>query len=382
MAGNTAFLKVLDDLRAAGKAGLRPVPVHVALGLAELAKRQVLSGAVHENLPAMMAGIAAYQSHPFRRSMEPGAEIWRKGEASLRRFPRAAKKKKRGGIVIVPSMINRSVILDLLPEKSFVRWLAGQGFDVYLLDWGQPVKDDGMATMDGVIVERLLPAMEFAAKEAGGKIHALGYCMGGTLLAAGAALSPAILESAVFLASPWDFHAGDRALASLIQAGAPAAETMIAQNGFLPAEWIQSVFAAINAERTVTKFANFTMLEPDSAALRLFVAAEDWLNEGVDLPADVAKTCLHEWYGVNAPGRGTWMVDGVAVDLSEVNVPALVVASARDRLVPAESSLAMAASLPKVETLRPAIGHVGMMTGRECEKVVWEPVKIWLAKVS
>ncbi|HEY8189445.1 MAG TPA: alpha/beta fold hydrolase [Micavibrio sp.] len=378
MAGNTAFLKVLDDLRAAGRAGMRPVPVHVALGLAELAKRQVLSGAVSEGLPAMMAGIAAYQSHPFRRVVPTSAEIWRKGEASLLHFPRATKKKKRGGIFIVPSMINRSVILDLLPEKSFVRWLAAKGFDVFLLDWGKPVKDDGMATMDGVIVERLLPAMEFAAKEAGGKIHAIGYCMGGTLLAAGAALSPAILKSAIFLASPWDFHAGDQTLASLIKTGAPAAEMMIAQNGFLPAEWIQSVFAAINAERTVTKFANFTALEPDSAALRLFVAAEDWLNEGVDLPADVAKICLHEWYGTNAPGGGAWTVDDVPVDLSEVNVPALVVASARDRLVPAESSLAMAKVLHQAETLRPDIGHVGMMTGRECERVVWEKVREWL----
>ncbi len=358
---------------------MRPVPVHVALGLADLAKRQVMAGAVTEGLPAMMAGIAAYQAHPFRRVVPAPAEIWRKGAASLLHFPRAAKKKKRGGIFIVPSMINRSFILDLLSEKSFVRWLAGQGFDVFLLDWGKPVRDDGMTTMDGVIVERLLPAMEVAAKEAGGKIHALGYCMGGTLLAAGAALSPAILNSAVFLASPWDFHAGDQTLASLIKAGAPAAEMMIAQNGFLPAEWIQSVFAAINAERTVTKFANFTALEPDSAALRLFVAAEDWLNEGVDLPADVAKTCLHEWYGGNAPGQGAWTVDGVAVDLSEIAVPALAVASARDRPVPVVSSLAMAAVLPQAETLRPAIGHIGMMTGRECEDVVWVKVAGWLS---
>jgi poly(3-hydroxyalkanoate) synthetase len=381
MTDNTAFLKALEGVRALRKAGVRPVPVHVSLGLAELAKKQVLSGTVEAGLPGMMAGIAAYQAHPFRREVAAAEEIWRLGEASLLHFPRAAKKKKRGGVFIVPSMINRSVILDLLPEKSFVQWMSGQGFDVFMLDWGKPVKDSDMAEMDGVITERLLPAMEFAARESGGAVHAIGYCMGGTLLAAGAALSPKILRSAVFLASPWDFHAGDRALASLIQAGAPAAEAMIAQSGFLPAEWIQSVFAAINAERTVTKFAGFAA-QDDEAATRIFVAVEDWLNEGVDLPAGVARTCLHEWYGGNAPGRGAWEVDGVKVDMAEVGVPALVVASARDRLVPAESSLAMADVLPHAETLQPEIGHIGMMTGRECESAVWKKVAAWLVGIG
>lgn len=372
------FLKALDNVRAAQRAGLRPVPVHVSLGLAELARRQVFAGDIRKDIPAMMEGIRVYQVHPFRREPSAVEVVWESGQATLLHFP-AKGEKRKGGVFIVPSMINRSVILDLLPEKSFTRWLAGQGFDVFLLDWGRPVKDPGMAEMDGVITERLLPAMEFAAKESGGAVHAIGYCMGGTLLAAGAALSPQILHGVVFFASPWDFHAGDRALSSLIQAGAPAAEAMIGQAGFLPAEWIQSVFAAINAERTVTKFAGFAA-QADEAAARVFVAAEDWLNDGIDLPAGVARTCLHEWYGGNTPGRGVWAVDGVQVDLAALDVPALVVASARDRLVPEESSLAMAKLLPRSETLSPVIGHVGMMTGRACEAVVWEKVAEWMGR--
>lgn len=379
MTANTVFLKALDDMRAGARAGLRPVPVHVGLGLSELAKRQVFAGSAHRDLPAMMDGVRAYQSHPFRRdAMQPDI-IWERGQARLFHYP--ANGKMKDIVFITPSMINRSIILDLLPEKSFARWLAARGVAVFLLDWGQPVRDDGMAAMDGVITERLLPAMEFTAKQAGKKFHALGYCMGGTLLAAGAALSPQILKSVTFLASPWDFHAGDRALASLIQAGAPAAEAMIAQSGFLPAEWVQSVFAAINAERTITKFAGFAARK-DEAAARIFVAVEDWLNEGIDLPAGVARTCLHEWYGNNAPGRGAWEVEGVAVDLSEIDVPALVVASGRDRLVPQESSLAMAKMLPRVETLTPDIGHIGMMSGHACESAVWEKVAGWLALQS
>ena len=378
MIDNTIFMDALENMRAMARGvALRPIPVHVSLGMAELAKRQVMSGTVNAELPAMMAGISAYQAHPFRRAAAPVETVWERGQVKLYRYP--AKGRSGGGIFITPSMINRSVILDLLPEKSFTRWLAGRGFDVFLLDWGVPIKDDGMKTMDGVIVERLLPAMEFAAGEADGKIHALGYCMGGTLLAAGAVLCPEALHSTTFLASPWDFHAGDAALARYIQDGTAAAQVMMDQSGILPAEWIQSVFASINAERTVSKFAGFAARAQDDDAARLFVAVEDWLNEGIDLPAGVARTCLHDWYGENAPGQGVWAVDGVKVDLSALDVPALVVASAQDRLVPAESSLAMAKILPRVETFTPEIGHIGMMSGRKSKTVVWEKVAGWLS---
>ncbi len=149
-------------------------------------------------------------------------------------------------------MINRSAILGLLPEHSFVRWLAGQDYDVYMIDWGEPVQDAGMRDMAGVIRDRLVPALAFAAGKAG-PVHAMGYCMGGTLLAAGAIAAPETMRSVVFLASPWDFHAGDKILTSHIQAGTPSALQMIAEQGTLPANWIQSVFAVVNADRAVSE---------------------------------------------------------------------------------------------------------------------------------
>jgi poly(3-hydroxyalkanoate) synthetase len=324
---------------------------------------------------AMLNGLRLYQDHPFSRPVDPLPVVWAEGTAQL--FYAAADKPV-ASVFIVPSMINRSHILDLLPNKSFVRWLAARGIDVYLLDWGTPVDDAAMIDVEGVIGQRLLPALRAAREHTAGPLYALGYCMGGTLLSAAAAPAQDMLAGMAFLASPWDFHAGDRALTSQIQAGTPQALNMMVSRHVLPVDWIQTVFATVNEDRTVHKFANFAAMTQDSAEAELFVAVEDWLNDGMDLPAPLARTCIRDWYGDNLPGRGQWEVAGAAVNPAAITVPSLVVAPMRDRLVPAGSALALAKLLPDVTVLEPDCGHIGMMSGRSAEGAVWEPVWAWI----
>ncbi len=281
----------------------------------------------------------------------------------------------------MPSLINRSHILDLLAEKSFTRWLAGQGIDVYLLDWGAPAQDKGLSSMTDVVNGALVPALEYAAaRHTQGRFHALGYCMGGTLLAAALLQTGAAISSAVFLASPWDFHAGDRILADQVRVGTPAAIQMFERSDVLPVSWIQSVFAAVNADRAMRKFSEFALMDQDSPRARLFVAVEDWLNDGVDLPRDIALSCIRGWYGENGPARREWQAGGRVVDATKIDIPALVVAAARDRLVPAESALALGDVLPRCTVMLPDCGHIGMMTGTKAQQTVWEPVRDWMCQ--
>ena len=357
-------------LQEKGWSGVRPLPVHVGAVYAEYIKNPALAPRLSADLAGMVRGIQAYQENPWRRGAEPLETAWQDGQASLLRRP--AQGKKTGAVMLVPSMINKSAILDLLPGKSFARWLAAKGCDVYLLDWGDPVEDKGMATMEGV-TGRLTDALGFLLEYEGKPFHAMGYCMGGTLLAAAAVGMPEALRSAVFLASPWDFHAGDMILTRHVQMATSSALQMIDADGKLPADWIQSIFAVISAERTAEKFSSFAALDPDSEQAQLFVAVEDWLNDGIDFPGAVARTCIVDWYGENRPGNGKW------IDLSQIGAPALVVASSSDRLVPLESSMAMAGALPGSKSLKPAIGHIGMMTAGRAEKEVWEPVLSWIS---
>ena len=110
-----------------------------------------------------------------------------------------------------------------------------------------------------------------------------------------------------------------------------------------------------------------------------FVALEDWLNDGVPLTARVAQECLGDWYGNNTPAGGSWQIDGQPVSPSALSIPSIAVIPAHDRIVPPESAMSLARSLPDCHTISPQAGHIGMMAGRNAEATVWRPLETWLA---
>lgn len=349
----------------AGGNRVRSLPLFVSMG-------GVIAAPQNKRL-SMIEGLKLYQSHPFRRPTTNDSVIWENGTVSLRHIPATG----RHHLLLVPSMINRSVILDLLPGQSFARWLAAQGIDVYILDWGEPSQDMGQQNLDDVLHQKLLSSFSFLNEKIG-KFSALGYCMGGTLLAGAVHMNPPGLDKVIYLASPWDFHAGNRQLQQHVMMGTASALQMTEAGRALPSKWIQPVFAAVNAERNIHKFADFAAMDQDSERARLFVAVEDWLNDGVDLPGALARSCVVDWYGQNKPAKGEWIVDGRPVDPAQTKNPVLVVTSSTDRLVPEESSHALANLIPHATLLSSTCGHIGMMTGRRAQDEVWKPVADWI----
>jgi polyhydroxyalkanoate synthase len=146
----------------------------------------------------------------------------------------------------------------------------------------------------------------------------------------------------------------------------------------MPVDVIQMLFFLLDPFLGVRKFTAFGTAEPDTARADAFVALEDWLNDGAPLTANVARTCLRDWYGANAPARGDWSVGGVAVAPQQFSKPAYIAAPANDRIVPPESALAIACDLPDVTVVQPNLGHIGMMVGGGAQKTVWEPLAAWL----
>lgn len=363
------------DLDQAGRGGaFRPVPrpMSVYMGAAmAMVTPDMAPDAVDAHAQAikrMIAGIQKYQSFPYRRDLSFPAPLWSDGGSRLYHYPAAGTA--RAVLLVVPSMINGAEILDLHPNRSFVRWMAGRGVDVYLLDWGAPRDDPGLQQMDGVMA-RLNDAASFVAARAGGAVDALGYCMGGTLLYGAAAARPDLFRKIITLSAPWDFDAGDPTMRAQVMTGAASALQLLEAKNFLPVDWIQTVFAHVNPRLALDKFSSFLDMQGDDADL--FVAVEDWLNGGQDLSAGVARTCILDWYGHNAPAKGAW------VDLTALRGHSLLlVAAARDILVPPDSAVAAAQYFEAPIILRPDCGHISLMAGRRAMENVWVPACDWL----
>ncbi len=329
---------------------------------------------------ALIAGIAAYRRHPFRRTLIDPPSVWTEGASRLLDYGRADHGgRSEPAVLFVPSLVNRAYVLDLAPAHSLLRWLAGQGFRPLLLDWGWPEETERRFTMTDYVAGRLERALAAAGALSGAPPVLAGYCMGGTLAVAAACRRPDLVRALALLAAPWDFHAGQAARAAQAAAMLPLLEPALAFGGTLPVDMIQVLFAMLDPFGVAEKYRAFAAIPPDSERAALFVALEDWLNDGVPLAAPVARACLGDWYGRNAPALGDWRIAGLPVDPARLALPAFVAAPSRDRIVPPESSRPLAALIPGAVLHVPGAGHIGMAAGRTAERALWEPLRDWLA---
>jgi len=327
---------------------------------------------------ALIAGIAAYRRHPWQRGLADPPPLWSEGGSRLLDYGATADLPQGAPVLlVVPSLVNRAHVLDLMEGASMLRFLAARGLRPLLLDWGWPGEVERRFTLTDYIAGRLERALGVAASEAKGPVLLVGYCMGGLLALAAAQRRPDLVRAVALLATPWDFHAGDPGRARALAAALPLCEPALAFAEALPVDILQAMFAALDPFGIAAKYRGFARLDPAGPRARLFVALEDWLNDGVPLAAPVARECLAGWYGRNEPARGAWRVAGLPVEPASVRCPAFVAVPGRDRIVPPESALPLASALPGAVLHRPNAGHVGMAAGSGAEAALWRPLADW-----
>jgi poly(3-hydroxyalkanoate) synthetase len=324
---------------------------------------------------ALLAGIAAYRRHPWQRDMADPPAIWTEGASVLLDYGPADGVP----VLVVPSLVNRAYVLDLLPDHSMLRYLASQGVRPLLLDWGFPGDVERQFNLSDYIAGRLDRALRaVSALAGGGKVPLAGYCMGGLMTVAAALARPELVSRLALLATPWDFWAEDPIQARQLGALVPALEPAFALGGALPVDALQTLFSLLDPGSVAAKYRDFGLQDQASTRARMFVALEDWLNDGIPLAAPVARETLAGWYGANTPARGAWRVLGLKVEPQRLRLPCFVAAPGRDRIVPPGSARALAAVIPGAELHLPPAGHIGMVAGSGARSALWERLAAWL----
>ena len=328
--------------------------------------------------PATLAGIAAYRRHPFSRDLPDPAVLWQEGESRLLDFG------PEGGIPVlfVPSLVNRGYILDLTRERSMLRWLSGHGIRPMLMEWGWPGPQERGFTMTDYVAGRLEPALAEAARRCASRIVLVGYCMGGLFCIASALRVPALVAALGLIATPWDFHAAGDGQPDMMGKLAQQFETVIRLTGTLPIDAIQFAFAAVEPAAVARKFRSFGAMPQDDERTRLFVAIEDWLNDGVPLAGPVARECLQGWYADNEPAHGLWRIAGQTIRPQALGVPVLLAIPQRDRIVPPESAAPLVAAFARARVLELPGGHVSVVAGPRAPGLLWEPLLAWLRSTA
>jgi polyhydroxyalkanoate synthase len=334
-----------------------------------------LAREIVERSQSLMAGILAYRDHPHSRDLADARVVWQQGSTRLLDYGGDPASMP---LLVIPSLINRYYVLDLDQRCSLLRHLVANGFRPFMVDWGRPGAEEQGFTLTDYISGRLNAALDVVLRETGGKPALLGYCMGGLLALALAQKRQADLSALVLMATPWDFSAEAEIAQAAIGAARPSLEATISSLGNLPTDAIQGLFHALDPMLVLRKFLKFSNADLESDQSALFVALEDWLNDGVPLAASVAREALFDWYLDNTPARLEWRVDGEVIDPASVELASLVIIPARDRIVPPGSAAALAHALPNAEEMNTPFGHIGMVVGGRAPEKVWTPLMNWL----
>lgn len=321
-----------------------------------------IAAANPERMQAALTGLRRYQDWPRQPPPPPMPARADAGGAVLRDYGGDGRP-----VLFVPSLINPPNVLDM-GERSLLRWLAGRGHRVLLLDWGWPGPERSGLSVAGHVERILLPLM----RDLGEPAQLVGYCLGGTMALAGARLGGAV--SVATLAAPWHFTGfPDEARAKLARLWAEARPAVDAL-GLLPMEVLQSAFWSLDPERTIAKFEAFARLEGEEA--ETFVSLEDWANDGPPVAEAAARELFERLFAADASGRGEWRVGGEIVDPAALSCPQLHIVSTSDRIVPE-------ASAPRAgERLDLSLGHVGMVVGRRAPDMLWHPLADWLSRTA
>ncbi|PVE21366.1 class I poly(R)-hydroxyalkanoic acid synthase [Microvirga sp. KLBC 81] len=272
-------------------------------------------------------------------AITPGKVIYQNAVMQLIQYEATTEQVLKRPLLIVPPWINKYYILDLGPEKSFVKWAVDQGQTVFMISWVNPGKELANKSFEDYMHEGILEALSAVQQATGERaIHALGYCVGGTLLAATLAYLAATqdrrVKSATFLTTQVDFsHAGDLKV-FMDEEQVAAIERDMARHGYFDSHRMTTAFNLLRSNDLIWPYVvDVYMKGKTPLPLDLLY----WNSDSTRIPAANHRFYLRHCYINNDLSQRRIQMGGVTLDLSKVKIPIYHLAAREDHIAPARS---------------------------------------------
>ena len=300
-------------------------------------------------------------------------------------------KKYQVPVLIVYALVNRFYILDLQPDKSIIRYLLDQGFDVYAIDWGYPSGLDRYLTLDDYVNGYLNNAVEHVRKTSGvDKITLMGVCEGGTFSLMYSSLHPEKVKNLITFVAPLDFDT-DKALLH-IWARKIDVDKVVNTYGIVPGDFLNFGFLLLDPFRLmIDKYVGLfdrMQCEPDDEECQLrneetlknFMRMEKWIFDSPGQAGEAFRQFIRDCYQKNLLIKNMMEIGGKRIDLNNVTMPLLNVMAQFDHLVPNDASrpISDAVASTEKETMVFPTGHIGMFVGSRSQGEVCPKIAAWL----
>lgn len=293
------------------------------------------------------------------------------------------KKYPKTPLLIVYAFINRHYILDLLPEISVIRNLLSNDFDVYATDWGTPAAYDKDLTINHFINKYMDKSVDLIRQTTQShKVTLFGYCWGGNLVLAYAAMHPEKVRNVITVATPGDLSLDDTLLS--IWTKKTKVDALLDAFGNVPGVFLDAAFTLRNPIEYSHKYPHFFERPHDLDSVMEFFATETWLHDTKPVIGEIYREFVKYIYQQNLFIKNQMRIDDKPIDLKNVSMPFLNVIAEKDDLVSYRSSAALNSAVGSTDkgSIEFQSGHVGMIIGHRAHKDVWPKVGAWLKERS
>jgi polyhydroxyalkanoate synthase len=310
--------------------------------------------------------------------------IYRAGMVSLRHY-RPEVRRHATPILIVYALIKRPFILDLQADKSVVRSLLNQGFEVYLIDWLPPAEGDGWRGFDSYVNEELANAVRAVQIEEGvEQVNVLGYCFGALLSLLYTALHPENVSNLLTLTIPFDMSTREISIYNVMDGMSDSTIDLITKvYGNCPAWMVNMGFTAMApVHHAFDKYVGLYRNAERDGYADTFELFERWMQSDVPLAGQIFKELTSDIFKRNLLAKGEFKVGERLVDLRKITCPVLNVVAEHDDVVHPSSSFGMVEKIGSADkrTMTFPTGHLGAVVSAGAIKKLWPQIGAWIAE--
>lgn len=312
----------------------------------------------------------------------PREVVWEDGKVRLFHFTREGASSIKTPLLISYALVNRWEMMDLQPNRSFIRKLLSEGTDIYLIDWGYPTKVDRYKTMEDYIMGNLNDCINFVRKATGfDQINLLGVCQGGTFSLIYSALFPQKIKNLVTLVTPVDFDNKE----GLLFKWAKDLDIDAIVDGFggiVPGDFLNTGFDLLKPMNKTRKYLALPDTFSDKSRLMNFLRMEHWVADSPAQAGETYRQFIKDMYQHNKLIKGEFIMGGKKVELSKINMPILTIYAKSDHIVPPATTRPIndLVSSKDKELMEFPGGHIGVFVGGKSQKLLTPAIAQWLAR--
>ncbi|HEY9206372.1 MAG TPA: class III poly(R)-hydroxyalkanoic acid synthase subunit PhaC [Candidatus Methanoperedens sp.] len=337
------------------------------------------------NFTKFTKGVEIFSKPPdFSVGTTPHRIVYNEDKMKLLHYRPTVEKTSSIPVLIVYALVNRQYILDLQPDKSVIKHLLDEGFDIYMIDWGYPTGMDRYLTIDDYVNGYINNAVDYIRKTSGAdKITLLGVCQGGTYSVMYTALHPEKVKNLITLVAPVDFDT-DKALLN-IWARNMDVDKIVDYYGIVPGDFLNAGFLLLDPFKLmIDKYIGLLERIDDEKTVENFLRMEKWIFDSPGQAGETFRQFMKDCYQKNLLIKNKMVVGGKKVNLKDITVPLLNVMAQFDHLVPNESTIPLteAVSSADKETLIFPTGHIGIFVGSKSQNEVCPKIAHWLKSRS